>query len=380
VSAGFTAWLAAAASERMSWVAPRSGDSDSRTEIEQLYARALWKNVGLLVGRDYLFLGQGVDAGIMTSLNARGIDQVRVSSDRPFMLPWLFRHIGPAQATIAFGDLGTNQAFPHTRFLAYKLSARPHPRFELGVGLVEDVGGEGAPGGTFLQKAVDAIPIVDAVALHRNFQFSNKFVGVDLRYTLPGVKGAQFYAEGVFDDFDLRRAKSVFTEDAGYLWGLSASCFGECGQLRASAEYHVTGVRFYTHGGYTSGFTVDQKFIGDPLGPRGRGAYGNVALDGHRQALSFGVAYEDRSGNKYGSVTTTPDDSDFRLVILERRPAERRWRSTMTATIGGLGEQVAYTLTGGAERVENFAHVQGRWRTNGLVQMGIQIRGTPPWF
>jgi hypothetical protein len=52
----------------------------------------------------------------------------------------------------------------------------------------------------------------------------------------------------------------------------------------------------------------------------------------------------------------------------------------MTATFGGLGDRVAYTLTGGAERVENFAHVQGAWRTNGLVQMGVQIRGTPPYF
>ena len=380
VSGGFTPWLAAAVSERMAWLDPRSGSGKSRTDLEQLYARALWKNIGFLAGRDYLFFGQGVDAGIMASFNARAIDQVRIASDRPFVLPWILRYIGPSQATIALGDLGGAQFFPHTRFLAYKFSARPHRRFEIGVGLVEQVGGEGSPGGTFLQKTVDAIPIIDGVILHRNFLFSNKFVGVDIRHTLPGLKGVQVYAEGVFDDFDLRRVKSVFTEDAGYVWGLSASCLPECGRVRASAEYHVTGLRFYTHGGYKSGFTVDQKFIGDPLGPRGRGAYGIVDVDGHRRALRFDFAYEDRSGNKYGAVSTTPDDSDFRFIVLERNPAERRWRGTTTMTFGGVHDRVTYTASAGAERVENFGHVQGAWRTNGLVQVGLQIRGTAPFF
>jgi hypothetical protein len=41
---------------------------------------------------------------------------------------------------------------------------------------------------------------------------------------------------------------------------------------------------------------------------------------------------------------------------------------------------MGYTVSGGAERVENFGHVAGAWRTNGLVQAGIQIRGTPPFF
>jgi hypothetical protein len=190
----------------------------------------------------------------------------------------------------------------------------------------------------------------------------------------------QFYAEGVFDDFDLRRVKSVFTEDAGYVWGLSSSCLGECGRARASLEYHVTGVRFYTHGGYRGGFTLEQKFIGDPLGPRGRGAYGIFEVDGRRRSVTFNLAYEDRNGNKYGAVTSTPDDSDFRFIVLERNPAERRWRSTVTATFGGIRDRMGYTVSGGAERVENFGHVAGAWRTNGLVQAGIQIRGTPPFF
>jgi hypothetical protein len=257
---------------------------------------------------------------------------------------------------------------------------RPHPRFEIGTGLVEQVGGQGAPGGTLLQKAVDAIPIIDAVILHRRMEFGNKFVGVDIRYTLPWVTGTQIYAEGVFDDFDLRRVKSTFTEDAGYVWGLSTSCFASCGRVRLSTEYHVTGVRYYTHGVYQSGFTVDQQFIGDPLGPRARGAYAIADVDGHRTSLGLDLGYEDRSGNMYGSQSTTGDDSDFRLIIIGRRPAERRWRAVATEKLGGLNDRLALTIGAGAERVENFNHVQGSWKTNGLLQLGIQYRPTRPFF
>ena len=380
LGSGVTPWLSVAGAGSANAYDVRDGTTSSQWETNQMYARALWRNVSVLAGRDYLFFGQGVNAGLLVSSNPRGMDQVRLASDRPFVMPWLLRHLGSTQATISLGDLGEDQFFPHTRFLGYKVSIRPHPRFEIGAGFAEQVGGQGAPGGTFFQKAVDAIPLIDGLILHRRLEFSNKFVGVDLRYSLPWIAGAQFYAEGVFDDFDLRRVKSTFTEDAGYVWGLSTSCLSECGRVRASAEYHVTGLRFYTHGAFQSGFTVDQQIIGDPLGPRGRGAYAMLDVDGHRTTVGLNLAYEDRSGNLYGSATSTVDDSDFHFVIIGRRPAERRWRATATGTLGGLNDRFAFTIVGGAERVEHFNHLPGNWRTNGLLQLAVQVRPTLPFF
>jgi hypothetical protein len=376
-----TSWLALQAQESISWLAPRNGEGDANDEsrIEQLYARGLWKNLAVMVGRDYLFFGQGNTAGLTTSLNPRAIDQVRIASDRPFVLPWLFRHAGPMHGTVMLGDLGQNQFFPHTRFFGYKVSARPHRAFEIGASLTEQVGGQGAPGGTFLQKAGDAFPLLDALFLHRNFLFSNKFVAVDIRYTIPKVRGVQFYAEGAFDDFDLRRVRSVFTEDAGYVWGLSSSCFRECGPVRASIEYHVTGVRYYTHGWFRGGYTVDDMLIGDPLGPRGKAAYGTLEVDRGDRSISMDVAYEARSGDKYGAVSTTPDDADFRLVKLEQHPTERRWRLMPTAKFGGVASAWALSVGGGAERVENFAHAGEAWRTNWMTQVVVTYRLLGPF-
>ena len=378
IGAGVTRWLAVAATERMTWLDDRGRPAESVRRIDQLYARAVWKNAALSIGRDYLYLGQGETAGLIASLNAPSVNMARLGSDRPFNWPWLLRYIGPTQAVLEIGDLGPNQRYPHTRFVAYKISSRPHPRFEIGVGLAEQVGGEGSPPGTFVEKVEDAFPLLDAVILHRRSLFSNKFVAVDIRYALPGIPGTQFYAEGAFDDFDLRRVRSTFTEDAGYVWGLS-SCFSQCGPVRASVEYHVTGLRYYTHTLFNDGFTVDRTLIGDQLGPRGRGAYTSIELNRGSMVLGLHGAYENRNGNLYYAITTTPDDSDFRFAILAHRPAERRWRLTPTVSLGSPSDRVTYLIRGGAERVENFDHVHGAWRTNWLLQTGIQVRPTLPF-
>ena len=365
-------WLVVDGSFRYSLFAAQGTSANDDGQVERLYARALWRNLAVLAGRDHIFLGQGHSAGLMASLNPRAIDQVRLSADRPFVMPWLLRYIGPTQATILLGDLGSRQFFPHSSFLAYKVSVRPHRAFELGVGLTEIVGGEGAPGGTFTEKVQDAFPLLDALFLHRNLLFSNKLVGVDLRYTIPRTRGLQFHAEGAFDDFDLRRVKSVFTEDAGYVWGLTATCFAECGPVRASAEYHVTGVRYYTHGTFQSGYTIDDQFIGDPLGPRGKAGYGRLDADAGKNSWRLDLAYESRSGHKWGSVTTTPDDSDFRLIVIETHPTERRWRSMASLRRGLPNSAITYRAGVGIERVENFAHIDDTWRTNWMARFAVE--------
>jgi hypothetical protein len=105
-----------------------------------------------------------------------------------------------------------------------------------------------------------------------------------------------------------------------------------------------------------------------------------IDVDGHRASHGLDLGYEDRSGNLYGVTSTTADDSDFRFVIIGRRPAERRWRAVATERLGGLNDRVAFTAGAGVERVENFNHVQGAWKTNGLLQLGLQYRPARPFF
>jgi hypothetical protein len=366
-------WLTFAATGRASELRPRGSGNTEAFNADQLYLRGVFRNVGVELGRDHVFFGQS-NSSLVNSLDPRGFDMLRIASERPYLLPSLLRIAGQIATSVYLADLGRHQNFPHARLFGYALSIRPLSAVELGLGVNDIIGGQGAPGGTFLQKVEDVIPVIDATILHRTLLFSNKIVTGNARVLVPGVKGMQLYMEGAFDDFDLRRLKSSLTEDGGWIWGTSFECFRQCGPVRVTGEYHVTGLRYYTHGAFTSGYTLDGRFIGDQLGPRGKAGYLSIDLDDVGYHLRVDLAHEVRSGDKFGSVSTTDDDSDFHFVILEHNPAERRWRSVVSFTSGSPADAVSLRLSAGVERVEHFGFAPGSWRTNGLGRIGLEIR------
>jgi hypothetical protein len=145
--------------------------------------------------------------------------------------------------------------------------------------------------------------------------------------------------------------------------------------LGARAEYHQTGIRYYTHAQFTSGIAQNGTFLGDPLGPRGLGGYltadytdpryGTVALSG---------AFEARSGNVYGAAATGPEDRGFHFVLFERHPSEKRARALLSWRPMERSRSVTARATVGVERVHNFNFVAGRNRTNVLAQIGVEMR------
>ncbi len=123
--------------------------------------------------------------------------------------------------TLFVADLGTtDQVYPHAKLAGYQLSMLPTSRVELGAELIDETGGDGAPGASFLQRVDDALPLLDV--LSPNFQFSNKMAGLDTRLSLPELAGLTVYGEGVVDDFDARRLRSSLLTDGGYIAGSSS--------------------------------------------------------------------------------------------------------------------------------------------------------------
>jgi hypothetical protein len=256
------------------------------------------------------------------------------------------------------------------------VAAHPHRRLEIGVEVLDETGGNGAPPASFADRVADAIPLIDVAFLpNRDFQFSNKFAGLDFRWSAPSLAGLALYAEGAVDDFDARRLRSSLLEDGGYIAGVSLACITECGRLGVRAEYHQTGIRYYTHTDFPSGIQQNAVLIGDPLGPRGVGGY--LTMDTELSAvggLAVTGAYEVRSGNRYASTATGPRDSGFHFVQIERHPGEHRARTLVTWTSPSRGSRNAVSATVGVERVSNFAFVDGRDRTNALAQVRYELR------
>jgi hypothetical protein len=352
------------------------GANDHIFRLQTGGASALFGNLLIDAGREYAQFGQAPTGGLLLSANAPGLDMVRVSNERPAPLPWLLRYLGPLEATVFVADLGSaHQVFAHSKLVAYHVAMLPHPRLELGVEVLDETGGSGAPPASFGDRVADAVPIIDAVFRPRSdFLFSNKLAGVDARVRVPELAGLEVYAEGVVDDFDAARLASSLLVDGGYIAGVSLACITECGRLGVRAEYHQTGIRYYTHTQFASGIEDNGVILGDPLGPRGLGAY--LTVNGETDRLgrvSLAGAYEVRSGNKYGS-TADSAGRDFRFVPTERRPGEHRARLLATWTPGRPEARSVVSATVGVERVHDFEFVAGNDRTNALAQLRFQFR------
>ena len=231
---------------------PRGGNSESEVRLQTGAVQALFGNVSIEAGRDYAVFGQSPQGGLLLSENAPPLDMIRIGSEEPFVLPWFLRAVGPMTMSFLVSDLGAeDQVHPHARLAAYHISFLPHPQFEIGVEVADAMGGRGGQPASFSDRIADAIPLIDAIfRTHSDFEFSNKMAGGDLRWRMPSWRGFELYAEGDIDDFDYRRLRSVFLEDGGYIVGTSLSCLAECGRFGVRAEYHQTGIRYYTHGDY----------------------------------------------------------------------------------------------------------------------------------
>lgn len=358
---------------RFSLTAVRAGETSADVTLQTAAATFLFGDFTIEAGRDQVIFGQALTGGLLLSTNVPALDMVRLSNDRAWRVPLLSRVFGGIRGSFFIADLGgSHQIHPHPKLVGYHLAGLPSPHFEIGVQVVDAMGGRGGQPASFGDRVLDVIPIVDALRTGSDFAFSNKLAGVDMRWRMPAWRGFELYAEGNADDFDGAHLGRGFKEDAGYIFGTSLACIVQCGRLGVRAEYHQTGIRYYTHTDYP--MAAKGLLLGDPLGPRGMGGYLTVDGDVTDNAyFSVTAAFETRSGNEYGAETTGPNDAGFHFVLLARHPSEKRSRLTaswMTPDTRPFSIQVA----AGVEHVEAFRFVPGNSRTNFLARIAVMGR------
>jgi hypothetical protein len=114
-----------------------------------------WRNFEILIGRDDWHWGATHTGGLASSLNPRPIDQVRVSSSRPWRLPGFFKHIGPVKVSALLANLGPHRHNDYSWAFGWKASFSPSRFFEFGIGRSMIFGGKNAPDmsvGRFLRE------------------------------------------------------------------------------------------------------------------------------------------------------------------------------------------------------------------------------------
>ena len=367
----------AVALEPRAWIAGNGDSSHADFRVQAASVDLLFGNLSIVAGRDYFLYGQAPTGGLLLSENAPPLDMIRVGNDQPFVLPWIFRLLGPMRADAFVSDLGGGaQIHPHARLGGYHLAILPHPNVEIGAEVIDAMGGQGGQPASLGDRILDAFPIVDAV-FRRNsdFEFSNKLAGADFHLRVPSWAGFELYGEGDVDDLDVRRLHSSLFQDGGYIVGTSWTCIVECGRFGLRAEYRRTGIRYYTH----ADFPIERNtvLLGDPLGPRGEAGYLTLNLDDAKTgSISLIGAFEVRSGNQYASQTTGTHSEGFHFIQVAHRPGEKRARIEAEWMPSARNARLTPRVTAGLEHVMNYAFVSGADRTNALLSVGLVLR---PW-
>ena len=322
--------------------------------LHRAYARAAYFNVALQVGAEEHRWGQSPGGALFVSGNALPLPMVTLGTDTAITLPWWFRYAGPVRVTSFLSDLGPSQRPPHARLVGWQASIQPISRFELGVAVTSQMGGDGGPPASFLRRLVDLFPVIDALApQHADLQISNKLAGGNLRLRFPELSGLDFYYELQIDDFDGRRLRSSLEDDAAHLLGIRLPVRVGDGEVATRIEWHKTSLRLYEHGQFLSGSTYRQHIIGNPLGPHAAAGYVTTTWTPSQTiAVEVAAADERRDPAQYAAIATGPRDTGWQFIRLTDDPDFRRRRAVVS---------VSQLMPGGAFR---FSLGYNRsWRT-----------------
>jgi hypothetical protein len=359
--------LAAQAHPRV-WALDDSGvGSDAAFTLLEGYARALLGNVAVEVGRNHVAVGHSREAGPVLSHNARGLDLVRLSLDRPARLPWKLRALGTVGLSALAADMGGGHDTPHSKLFVFDGILRPHRLVELSMVLLNHQAGENAPPATFMQRVQDLFLIYPQGAF-----ISDKVVGAGAALSLPSVHTRVYVDVMSTDDHDLFRAETgeALGSEAVWIGGARVTGIGADGRYDLWLEGRKAGVRPHTHHQFTSGLTLDRRLIGDALGPLARALAGGLDWRGPRDAVSAALAWERYAGADF--YEQIPDDR-YAWDRTRDRPDETRARITLEWRRDALPGALGFGARLGYERVTTFAFTPTR-RANAIVQVRADYR------
>ena len=258
------------------------------------YLKLTLFNVELLVGRDSLAWGPGYHNGLILSNNAAPLDQVRLGSAEPFVLPWIGQWVGPMKALIFLAQLEERRDHPHAKLSGMRLTVAPASFLELGVNRA--VLFDGSNPSLPLSKYPAAIvnPGFGDVRARPEERTDNLF-GVDAevrlrnvdRYFLPS-RDLRLYGEFYWDDTcgecvssgvghffasNLLPLGSTVGAIAGAHW---IGLFGQ-DWLDARVEYARTSRLSLNHDQFANGYWTRGHVISDFVGTDGRNYFGRIS-------------------------------------------------------------------------------------------------------
>lgn len=373
-----SSWVAIQGRERVEARHAADGAAPATTaSVLEASLRTRWRNLALSAGRQQVGWGSGAEGGLILAAHAPALDQVSLASDEPFLLPSVFRGMGPVAATLLLADMGPSLVRSHSKLLAYKVSARPTVSFELGATVENHFGGEGGRPSPFLDRLIDFLPFVDVFRRHNYTDStrtldvdSDKVLGVDARWRIQRLGGATVAGEWVLDDFDIGRLASVFNYAASQTLGVIVPRVGSPGLAVRLRVTHI-GPLSYNHASLTQGMTTRNRLLGDELGPDSKGYF--AGLDWSRDP-GLCVSIDGMVGIQSNATYAVGYDAAGSLIVRRASAAPDELREQAIVTlVRAPSPAAALTVRAGATRIRNVMFVGGR-RHDWVLDVGMRWR------
>ena len=346
------------------WIArPRGVSEVSDVTLLDGYLRGVFHGFALEIGRHHLLRGRGRDGGSMLSNNSRGLDMVRLSRESPWRLPWLFRFLGPVSGAAWVADSGGERFIPHSKLVGFELGARPTQNLELGLSLLNHQGGDGAPNASWGDRLRDIFLVMPAGA-----EISDKILSADIVLTFPR-SGIELFVSALSTDPDYQlsdRLAETWWDEAIWVSGLKWSGLGSEGRIDLWIEGRHAGLRPHTHHQFRSGLTLDDRVLGDPLGPLASSWQSGIAWTSTRNVFQFELFRETYSGDDWENKGTP-----FQWVRVSDNPDEIRLRIVTNWTRNHETSGLQTSLRLGYEHVTRFNFTDVK-RSNYLAQVNFR--------
>jgi hypothetical protein len=259
------------------------------------YAKLTLWNIELMVGRENLSWGPGYRNNMLFSQNAAPLDQIRLGSAEPFLLPWIGEWVGPMKALIFLAQLEERRDHKYAKLSGMRFTVSPATWLELGIGRAVMLDGccPYLSAGKYFE-AIFNPSFGDDTDVHPENRTNNlfsvdgelRFRNVD-RYYFPS-RDLRLYGEFYWDDTCgecgpssgighflatnfLPKGSTVGAVGGIHFLGL----FGQ-DWLEARLEYARSSPQSFNHSEFMSGYWTRGHVIGPFIGTDGRDYFGRV--------------------------------------------------------------------------------------------------------
>jgi hypothetical protein len=268
-----------------------------RTRIDELYGTARFGPLAVWGGRRIQGFGPGTSGMVITG-NAP-VDGGGLYLAEPFVLPWLFRYLGPIRAELDVGILDANGNVERPYYILTRGSIEPHPRVGAGVTRAGMIGAEDDG------RSISDVLLFLVGGHTDGSEYDNQIAAVDAWFRPPtGTLPLLLYIEWGSED-----SAGAWWDVPGIVAGVEVGAVPGLPWLsllieRSSFEGSRSGnPPWYRHPiGFHDGWSTRDDLLGHALGGHGQEwlvqARGNL-IDGRLQLMTRGFTRTRRAENVY---------------------------------------------------------------------------------